>query len=244
MKRLGALALAVALALAAGCSSSSHAGATRHRTLTVFAASSLTKAFTAEGKAYESAHPGVSVEFSFAGSQSLVAQIKQGAPAGVLATADLATIDSVQDKLTGPPQVFAHNQLALVTAAGNPLKLQSLQDLRRPGLKVVLAGPTVPVGKAAAKALKAAGVTVHPVSLEDAVAGVVTKVRLGEADAGIAYVTDLVGAKLGGQPLPDTTTSLAIAAVAGGPAADDATSFIAFVRGEAGQKILTSFGFQ
>lgn len=241
MKRVPVLALLVALT--AGCSSG-HTATPQHRSITVFAAASLTKAFTAEGKAFESAHPGVTVVFSFAGSQSLVAQIQQGAPAEVLATADLATIDSLKDKLVAAPEVFAHNQLAIVTGPGNPQHLLTLTDLTRHGIKVVLAGPTVPVGKAAAKALKAAGVTVKPVSLEDAVTGVVTKVRLGEADAGIAYVTDLTGAAVGGVALPGTTTSLAIAAVTGGKSSAYAASFIAFVRSDSGQQILKSFGFQ
>jgi molybdate transport system substrate-binding protein len=207
----------------------------------VFAAASLTKAFTAEGKAFEQAHQGVRVTFSFAGSQTLVAQVQQGAPAQVLATADLPTIEAVREKLSVAPMVFAHNRLAIVTATGNPLRLTTLASLAKPGLKVVLAGPTVPVGKAAAKALEAAGVMVHPVSLEDAVTAVVTKVRLGEADAGIAYATDLVGSQVGGVPLPATTTSLAIGALSH---STDAVAFIAFVRSDAGQQILKSYGFQ
>jgi molybdate transport system substrate-binding protein len=206
----------------------------------VFAAASLQQAFTAEGKAFEASHPRLRVTFSFAGSQSLVAQVEQGAPADVLATADLATIDRVRDQLRRAPVAFAHNQLALVTEPGNPLHLTSLADLTRPGLKVVLADPAVPVGKAAATALRAAGVQVRPVSLEDAVTGVVTKVRTGEADAGIAYVTDLHDAKVGGLPLAGTTTALGIAPLTGA----DADAFIAFVRGPAGRRILMSFGFR
>ena len=236
-------AVLAALTLLAGCSSS-HRTTTRHRTLTVFAAASLMKAFTAEGQAFETLHPGIAFEFSFAGSQTLVAQVRQGAPASVLATADLATIDAVKDRLVAPAEVFAHNQLAIVTAPGNPLHLTSLPDLAKGHVKVVLAGPTVPVGKASAKALKAAGVHLTPLSLEDSVSGVVTKVRLGEADAGIAYVTDLRGARLGGVPLAHTRTALAIGALAGAAHLADAQDFVAFVRSEAGQKILMSFGFQ
>jgi molybdate transport system substrate-binding protein len=230
---------AVALVLVAACGSPSASPPTR--VLTVFAAASLTKAFTAEGKAFEHAHRGVSVTFSFAGSQTLVAQVQQGAPADVLATADQPTIEAVKAKLSGAPVVFAHNRLAIVTATGNPLRLTTLGSLAKPGLKVVLAGPTVPVGKAAARALAAAGVTIHPVSLEDAVTGVVTKVRLGEADAGIAYATDLVESQVDGVPLAGTTTALAIGALA---ASSDAAAFIAFVRSDTGQQVLKSYGFQ
>ncbi len=242
--RSSVLVLALA-ALLAGCGSGSSKSATvgTKRTITVFAAASLTKAFTAEGKAFEAIHPELHVSFSFAGSPTLVAQIKQGAPASVLATADVFSIDQVKDKLSAAPIVFAHNQLAIVTAKDNPLKITTLAGLAKPGLKVVLAGPTVPVGKAAAKALKAAHVTVKPVSLEDAVTGVVTKVRLGEADAGIAYVTDLVGSQVGGVPLPGTTTSLMIGAVKGIGAREDADAFIGYVQSAEGQKVLMSYGF-
>jgi len=218
--------------LAAACG-----GGTKH-TITVFAAASLTQAFGEEASAYEKAHDGTDVVLSFAGSQSLVAQVQQGAPADVLATADQATMDTVKGQLKEPSQVFAHNQLAIVTAPGNPLHLTSLHGLAKAGTKVVIAGPTVPVGKAAAKALDKAGVTVRPVSLEDSVTGVVGKVRLGEADAGIAYVTDL-GDGVAGVPLAGTTTDLAIGALT-----DDGEGFVAFVLSAEGQAILDKHRFQ
>jgi molybdate transport system substrate-binding protein len=226
-------ALVVLLLLLAGCSAGS-----QDTKVTVFAAASLTTAFTEEAAAYEQAHEGTDVVLSFAGSQSLVAQIQQGAPADVLATADAATMGTVEAELTRPADVFAHNQLALVTAPGNPLRLTSLSDLTKPGVKVVLAGETVPVGKAAKRALDAAGVTVKPVSLEDAVTGVVGKVRLGEADAGIAYVTDL-GDGVDGTPLPGTTTSLCI-----GPLTSSGEGFVEFVQSAAGKAILGKHRFQ
>ena len=226
--------VALLLLANAACSGSG----TRDTKITVFAAASLTKAFAAEASACEKAHAHTDVILSFAGSQSLVAQIQQGAPADVLATADQATMAVLKGQLKQDAEVFAHNQLAIVTAPGNPLHLMSLADLARSGLKVVLAGPTVPVGKAAAKALKKAGVTLKPVSLEDAVTGVVGKVRLGEADAGIAYVTDL-GNGVDGVPLAGTTTNLAI-----GPLTDRGESFVAFIRSPAGKAILTQYKFQ
>lgn len=234
----GGLVAVLVVLLATACGS--HPARRQPTTLRVFAAASLQQAFTAEGAAFEAGHPGVRVVFSFAGSQSLVAQVEQGAPADVLATADLATIDRVRDRLRDAPAVFAHNQLALVTERGNPLHLSGLADLARPGLKVVLAGPEVPVGKASVAALRVAGVRVRPVSLEDAVTGVVTKVSTGEADAGIAYVTDLHDAQVGGLSLPGTTTALGIAALTGA----DADAFVAFVRSPAGHRVLTSFGFR
>lgn len=224
-----------ALVLVAACSAQA---SSPQRTVTVFAAASLSRAFTAEAGIYEKAHPGDRVVLSLAGSQSLVAQIQQGAPAAVLATADLQTMRAVAGQLRGAPAVLAHNELAIVTAPGNPLHLTGLADLARPGLKVVLAAPQVPVGSAAARAIAKARVTVHPVSLEDAVTGVVTKVRLGEADAGIAYVTDL-GTGVAGVALPGTTTDLAVVALTA-----EGAGFVAFVLSPAGQRVLRSFGFR
>lgn len=238
MKRVAALG---ALLLLAACGSSGTTGAARpgSRTLTVFAASSLSKAFTAEAAAFESSRPGVHVRFSFAGSQALVAQLQQGAPADVLATADTATMAAA--KLPGA-RVFARNRLSIITAPGNPKRVTTLADLARHGLRVVLAGPTVPVGKAAAKALSAAHVAVKPVSLEQDVKGVVTKVRLGEADAGIAYVTDVRSASgaVIGTPLPAISNSYPVAVAKPG---DDAAAFCDFLLSAAGQSVLASFGF-
>jgi molybdate transport system substrate-binding protein len=207
--------------------------------LTVFAASSLTTAFTAAGKAFEASHPAVHVRFSFAGSQALVAQLKQGAPADVLATADAASM--TESGLSGA-RVVARNQLAIITAPGNPKHVTPLADLAGPALRVVLAGPTVPVGKAASKTLAAAHVVVEPVSLEQDVKGVVTKVRLGEADAGIAYVTDVQAAKgaVAGTNLPGISNSYPVAVV---KASADASAFADFLLSAEGQSLLASFGF-
>lgn len=220
--------------LATACTAQAQQG----RTVTVFAAASLRSAFTAEAAAFERSHPGTQVVLSFAGSQSLVAQVQQGAPADVLATADQTTLRLVASDLSSGPRVLAHNQLAIVTAPGNPLRLHSLADLARTGLKVVLAGPSVPAGRASAAALAAAGVTLHPVSLEDAVTGVVGKIRLGEADAGLAYVTDL-GHDVDGTPLPGTTTTLAL-----GTLTDTGLPFADFLLGAEGQAILRAHGFR
>jgi molybdate transport system substrate-binding protein len=222
-----------------GSGSRSASGGHAQRALLVFAASSLTKAFPAEGRAFEAEHPGVHVTFSFAGSQALVAQIRQGAPADVLATADLTTMSRSG---LADSRVFARNSLAILTRSGNPDHINRLADLSRNGLRVVLAGPTVPVGKAARKALAAAGVTVRPVSLEQDVAGVVRKVALGEADAGIGYVTDLksAGTSLSGTPLPGISNSYPIAVAKPGP---DAAAFVSFLLGAHGQAVLSSFGF-
>ncbi|MDQ1685798.1 MAG: molybdate transport system substrate-binding protein [Frankiaceae bacterium] len=226
----------MALALAAAVSG---CGGAKTPTITVLAAASLTDAFNAEATAYEH-QSGVHVRFSFAGSQDLVAQLNQGAPADAIATADLATLEKVTAKL-GAPSVFARNRLVIITAPGNPKHIRTTGDLTRPGLVVVLAAPTVPAGKYATAALQAAHVTVHPRSLEDNVRGVLTKIELGEADAGIVYTTDAKSAagKVDTIPLPTSP-------VASYPAAalDSAgQGFVDFLNSEAGQRILASFGF-
>jgi molybdate transport system substrate-binding protein len=226
----------VLLVTACGTGSQEDPGATGD--VTVFAAASLTKAFGQLAERFEAEHEGAHVRLSFAGSQSLVAQLQQGAPADVLATADEATMARVVSPTSDSWHVFAHNQLAVVTAAGNPQRITSLADLSRPGLKVVLAAPSVPVGRAAAGALAAAGVTVRPVSLEDAVTGVLGKVRLGEADAGIAYATDL-GSGVGGFAVPGTRTNLCVAALTGAGQA-----FADFVRSPDAQVVLRRHGFR
>ena len=214
-------------------------------TLTVFAAASLSDSFPALGRAYEAAHPGSRVVFSFAGSQTLVAQVQQGAPADVLVTADAATAEQVRDELAAPPRLLARNRLAIVTEPGNPLGIPTLRDLARPGVRVVLAGPTVPVGKAARAALAEASVTVRPVSEEPDVKAVVQRVRLGEADAGIAYATDLVAAKdqVGGTPLPGVSNVLPGAVLRSSGQAEAATRFLDLVLSPEGQRVLGTYGF-
>ena len=240
---LAALLLATAAAVAA-CGGSATAGSA---TLHVLAASSLTEAFTKLGAHYEAAHPGVKVVFDFAGSQDLVAQLREGAPADVLACADTTTMSSAAG-FVGEPRAFAGNTLAIVTAPGDPLHVRSLSDLADPGLKVVLAAPQVPAGKYAEQVLHNAGVTVRPVSLEESVKGVITKVSLGEADAGIVYVTDVVaaGGEVSGVTIPaaqNVTAVYPIATVDASKQAGRARGFVDLVLSSAGQDTLRGFGF-
>jgi molybdate transport system substrate-binding protein len=221
-----------------GSGAATPAAATGH--VTVFAASSLTDAFGAEGAAFTRA-TGRRVTFSFAGSQDLAAQLRNGAPADVLATADQATMRSVAGRLAGPARTFARNRLVIVVARGDPKHVRSLADLARRDLAVVLADPSVPAGAYAARALAAAHVSVHPRSLELDVRSVLTKVELGEADAGIVYVTDAAAAhgRVGTVPVPDSpvaTYPIAPVTRAGRP-------FVAFVLSPVGQRILHRFGF-
>lgn len=178
-----------------------------HQTLVVFAAASLTGAFTEIGKAFEAAHPGVTVIFNFAGSQQLRTQIEQGAPADVFASANSAEMNTLVTEsyvTKGAPQVFLTNQLVVILPSNNPANLAELKDLARPGIKLVLAAEDVPVGKYARQALDQMNgqfgsgfkdqVLANVVSNEDNVKQVVAKVQLGEADAGIVYTSDAVAA--------------------------------------------------
>ena len=244
------LVLALSLLLVTSCGGSTApaaptAGSTAKQTLTVFAAASLKEVFTNLGAAFQQSHPGTAVTFSFAGSQTLTAQIQQGAPADLLATADAASARSVAAELVTTPTILARNRLAILVAPGNPLHLSGLADLARPSLKVVLAGPTVPAGKAARSALKAAGVAVKQVSDEPDVKAVVAKVRLGEADAGIAYATDARAAKgaVVGLDLPGVSNVYPAAVLKRATHATLAAEFLAYLVSVEGQTVFQSYGF-
>lgn len=219
-------------------------------TVTVFAAASLTGVFTAAAKAFEAAHPGTNVQLSFAGSSTLVQQVLEGARADVLATADESTMAKVvaAGATAAPPQIFARNRLAILVAKGNPKKIQGLADLGRSGLVLSLAAPTVPAGKYAAEAFAKAGVAVPKASQEVDVKGVVTRVSLGEADAGVVYTTDVraAGDRVEGVTIPDAHNVDArypIAALKGGENAAGGAAFVAFVLSPAGQRLLADAGF-
>src|SRR3954470_9999912 len=174
--------------------------------LTVFAAASLTEAFNDEKTALGSTKPDLSLTYSFAGSQALVQQVQQGAPADVFASADQKNMQKlVAAGLVDPPKVFAQNKLEIVVAPGNPKHVTGLPDLARSDLDVVLEDPSVPAGNYSQQALTAAGVTVHPKSLELDVKSTLAKVTSGEADAAIVYVSDVksAGSKATGVAIPD-----------------------------------------
>jgi molybdate transport system substrate-binding protein len=246
--RLAAMLAAGALLLA-GCGGDDSSGGSSAAPaeLKVFAAASLTVAFTELGERFTAANGGAKVTFNFAGSQALATQIQQGAPADVFAPADLANMDKVKD-LTGTPRNFASNRLQIVVEQGNPRNVQGLDDLAAGNLKVVLAAPEVPAGRYAAEVLGKAGVTVKPVSEEDNVKAVVTKVSLGEADAGIVYVTDVAagGDKVEGIGIPESQNVLAIypiATVSESRSPGQAQAFMDLVLSAEGQQVLRANGF-
>jgi molybdate transport system substrate-binding protein len=216
----------------------------------VFAAASLTASFNALGTSFHQANPGVGVNFNFAGTPTLVTQIEQGAPADVFASADTTNMDKVTaDGFTsGSSRVFARNQLEIVVAPGNPNGITGLADLAKPGVIYISEGPTVPAGKYSLQALATAGVKVTPKSLETSVTAVISKIELGEADAGIVYATDIkaAGSKVQGVAIPATDNVIAtypIVAVKGTKSSAAASAFIDYVTSATGQSTLATYGF-
>ena len=246
--RLAAVLAAASLVLA-GCGGDEPSGGGTSASpaeLKVFAAASLTAAFTEIGEQFTNAS-GTKVTFNFAGSQALATQIQQAAPADVFASADLANMGKVKD-LVGTPRNFASNQLQIVVEKGNPKGIKALDDLASSDLKVVLAAEEVPAGRYAKQVLDRAGVRVQAVSQEDNVKAVVTKVSLGEADAGIVYVTDVTagGDKIEGVDIPTDQNVVAtypIATVKASRAQDQAQAFLDLVLSAEGQRVLEQHGF-
>ncbi len=218
--------------------------------LTVLAAASLTQAFTRIGDDLHARYPGLDVRFSFAGSPTLVTQIQQGAPADVFASADQANMQKV---VTGgfaltAPTTFAHNKLEIAVQAANPKHISSVSDLANPSLKVDVCAPGVPCGTYATTVFGKAGIKVTPVSQEQDVKSVLTKVGLGEADAGIVYVTDVrsAGSQVQGVVIPDDLNTIAEYPIVELKSTQDDTAaklFVRYVVGPEGQKVLASFGF-
>jgi molybdate transport system substrate-binding protein len=243
--------------MAASCGSDSNdSGAASTTTpavsgnITVFAAASLTDAFNAVGAAFTKANPNAKVTFSFDASSALVAQLTQGAPADLFASADTANMDKLTKAgLNGAAPVnFATNLLSIIVAPGNPKGITGVADLAQPDLKVVLCAEGVPCGTYAKQILDAAKVTVTPVSMEQNVKGVVTKVTAGEADAGIVYTTDVKAAGDAAEAVAipadiNVVAKYPIATVKTSTKTDVDNAFIAFVLGTEGQTILAKYGF-
>ena len=254
-----ALAATVALGLAActapdaGSGASAPAGSDTEGptgSITVFAAASLQQTFTTLGKQFETANPGASIRFSFAGSSDLVTQIQNGAPADVFASADEANMAKLSstDLASGSPRDFATNVLEIAVAPGNPKGITDLDDLTAPGVQVVTCAAPVPCGAATAEVESASGVDLEPVSEEQSVTDVLGKVESGQADAGLVYVTDVRGAggKVDGVPFDESgkavnTYPIGVLRESEDPAL--AQAFSEYVRSAAGQRVLADAGF-
>ena len=241
------------LSACAGTSNTSH-------TLSVYAAASLTDAFTEIGKAFEAQQADVTVVFNFGGSQNLRTQIEQGAPADVFASANIKEMDTLVANgliAADAPKIFLTNQLVVILPKNNPGEIVSLKDLCQPNLKLVLAAEEVPAGRYARQVLENINskfgadykgkVLANIVSNEDNIRQAVTKVQLGEADASIVYVSDAVAEPdLQRIEIPVDANVLAeypIAPLIESEHPDMASQFIAFVLSSDGQSILKKWGF-
>ncbi len=232
--------------------------------LTVFAAASLTAAFKDIGEKFGAANGGATVTFNFAGSDQLATQINQGAPADVFASANGAQMNVViksGEIISGTQRTFVRNRLVVVYPKDNPGKLAALKDLANPGLKLVLANKSVPVGAYALAFLDKASklpeyteiysptVLKNVVSYEENVKAVLSKITLGEADAGIVYTTDaatITDGSIGTLNIPNNLNTIAsypIAATKSAKNADLAKKFVDYVLSADGQQILAKYGF-
>ncbi len=218
--------------------------------ITVFAAASLTESFTELRAAFVAAHPDVEVTFNFASSADLVAQIIEGAPVDVYASADRNNMAKLIDAAAnaGEPEVFATNSLEIVVEPGNPEGITGLHDLADPDLIVVTCDPDVPIGRYTQEVAANAGVTIEADSFEEDVKAVLNKVVLGEADAGIVYATDVIaaGEHAEGVEIPadfNVTPEYLLVVTADAPNPSVAADFVEFVLSDDGADTLQHYGF-
>jgi molybdate transport system substrate-binding protein len=242
-----ALVFASTLLLSACDAAAAEPPVADHATVDVYAASSLTDVFSQLAEGYESAHPGVEIRLTFAGSADLAAHINEGAPADVFAAANQRQLASTAEHVDGGAQVFASNTLVIAVPLGNPGGVTDFASLASPELAVVVCAPEVPCGAAAVALEASQGVTLSPVSELSSVTDVLGTVASGEADAGLVYVTDLDRADgvegialagSGGAP-----TSYPIAVMMTGDARVAARGFVDYVLGTRGQATLAAAGF-
>jgi molybdate transport system substrate-binding protein len=254
MRRFAVILAALVAVAAVGCSSSSSTSSTSTSsstgTITVFAAASLMETFTQIGKQFEAAHKGDTVKFSFGPSSGLATEITGGAPADVFASASTKTMDTVVTAGdAASPQNFAKNVMEVAVPPNNPANVTSVTDLAKKSVKVALCQPQVPCGAVAAEVFKNAAITVKPVTLETDVDSVVTQVELGNVDAGMVYVTNVLsaGSKLKGIAIPaniNASTLYPIATISSSKHKSEAQAFVNYVLSPAGQQVLTAAGFQ
>ena len=256
MRRFAFTIAALTAVAVAGCSSSSSSSPSSTSsspatgTITVFAAASLTGAFTQIGKQFEAAHKGDTVKFSFGPSSGLATEITSGAPADVFASASPKNMQEVVSAGDASnPQDFVKNTMEVAVPPNNPAKVTSVNDLAKKSVKVALCQPQVPCGAVAAEVFKNAGITVKPVTLQPDVKSVLTQVELGNVDAGMVYVTDVLaaGSKVKGVTIPasdNASTLYPIATISSSKHTSVAQAFMSYVLSPAGQQVLTAAGFQ
>lgn len=231
-------------------------------TLHVFAAASLTDAFNTIATAYHRLHANVTITPVYNGSQTLEEQLANGAPADIFASADVPTMQKAsQANLVAPSHIFVRNRLVVILPVSNPGHLSTLRDLARPGVKIDLAAPAVPVGKYARQVIAnlaassdygatyQADVLHNVVSEEENVKAVVQKVALGEADAGIVYITDVTpsaSSQVTSLAIPDQFNVIAqypIAVVKASAHQGEAQNFLQYILSSAGQTVLKQYHF-
>ena len=257
IKRLAVALLCIAF-LSAACSdddgSGGGGGGGDVTELTVFAASSLTDAFTQIGTNFEAANDGTTVTFNFGSSGDLASAIETEGTADVFASASQTYMDYVDAAVGVEDRAdFVQNKLVVITPPDNPAGITSLEDLAEPGVQVVLAAEGIPVGDYAREALTSAGIAhaglANVVSNEEDNASVVAKITAGEADAAIAYISDVTSAvapQLTAVEIPDDVNVIAtypIAVVSTSANGDLAAAFVGYVTGAEGQATLAEFGF-
>jgi len=247
---VGTAAVVSAACSSSPASSSGNGNGNVSGNVVVFAATSLKGAFDSIGAKFHKAHPGVTMKFNYSGSSTLATQINQGAPADVFASADTKNMKIVtsDNNGAGKPVEFARNKLEIMVASGNPKKIESVKNLTNKSVKVAVCDPAVPCGAYSKEVFAKAGVTVHPVTEETTVSSVVTKVSLGEADAGLVYTTDVKanGDKTTGVAIPpdqNVTAQYPIVTVKGAPNAAGANAFMKYVLSPTGEKVLAKYGF-
>ncbi|HTQ94178.1 MAG TPA: molybdate ABC transporter substrate-binding protein [Streptosporangiaceae bacterium] len=267
MRRFALTAVALAAVAVAGCSSSSSSSpaagssspsapaassgsAAQTGTITVFAAASLMGTFTQLGQQFEAAHPGDTVKFSFGASSALATQINSGAPADVFASASTKNMDQVVTPGNASnPQNFAKNVMEVAVPPSNPAKVTSVNDLAKSSVTTAMCQPQVPCGTVAAEVFKNAGITVKPVTLQPDVKSVLTQVELGNVDAGMVYVTDVMaaGSKVKGVTISagdNASTLYPIAVLTHSQEPSIAQAFVAYVLSPTGEQVLTAAGFE
>lgn len=232
--------------------------------LLVFAAASLTNAFTDLGDAFATAYPGTNVRFNFSNGQQLVQQIDQGAPCDIFAAASIKHMQDafLTERVTeGTERIFARNRLVVIMPSDNPAQITTLQDLARPGLKIAFGDKATSVGQLSLTYLDKAeqdaslgaaykeAVLANIVSYEETVRAVLTKVALGEVDAGIVFVSDISqddANRVQSIDIPDalnTVVDYPIAMINDTDKAELAQAFIDYVLSADGQAILATYGF-
>ena len=255
--RLAAAAVAASLVTGA-CGGATAGEGTRNPgseglsgTVTVFAAASLTDVFTELGEALEDQHPGIEIQFSFAGSSALATQIAQGAPVDLFASANEAQMAVVSDAglSAGEPVVFTSNVLQIAVPAGNPAGITGLEDFAREDLALAVCAPEVPCGAAAEQVFESAGVTAVPDTLEEDVRAALTKVELGEVDAALVYASDTASAgdAVEGIDFPQAEGAVneyPVCVLADAPNPDAALAFVDLVLSDEGQAALEAAGFR